>query len=112
MTDLPNLGPRAIDAYNRFAKELAAFNYVLDHSKSAGPVQNETLMVLNGLINIANRLFRRHPDLPRFFQVGIYTPMSRTDVAVLVARLTAASQHFEDIYAHLQERGSRTQQSR
>ena len=74
---------------------------MLHHSKASGPVQNETLMVLNGLINNASRLFRRHPDLPRFFHVSIDVPMSRADLAVMIARLTAASIHFEERYARL-----------
>ena len=101
MTGLPSLGPRAIDAYNRFAKELAAFNYVLRKAKPAGPVSAGTLLTLNGLINLANRLFRRHADLPRFIQVDTRVPMAQADLAVLVARLTAASLHFEERYAHL-----------
>ena len=101
MTDLPHLGPRAITAYNRFAKDLAAFNYVLQHSGAKGPVGVTTLMTLNGLIATTRRLFRRHPDLPRLLPVDIDTPMTPTDLAIHVARLNAASLHFEERYAHL-----------
>ncbi|KQX40005.1 hypothetical protein ASD04_04985 [Devosia sp. Root436] len=98
---LPNLSPKSIAAYNRFAKELAAFNAMLIKSKKPQPVQDETLMALNGLIIIANRLFRRHADLPRFFGVSVNKPMAHADLAVLVGRLTAASLHFEERYHHL-----------
>ncbi|SMQ71000.1 hypothetical protein SAMN06295905_1924 [Devosia lucknowensis] len=101
MTDLPHLGPKAIDAYNRFAKELAAFNYALRFAKPSGPVDSHTLFTLNGLIMVARRLFRRHPDLPRFFPVDTQGPMTQADLVITVARLTAASLHFEDRYAHL-----------
>jgi hypothetical protein len=99
----PHLGPKAIDAYNRFEKELAAFNYALRHAKPKGPVDSHTLFTLNGLILVARRLFRRHPDLPRFFQVNTDGPMSQADLTIYVARLTAASLHFEERYAHLKK---------
>ena len=97
----PNLGPKAIHAYNRFAKELAAFNYALRFSKPTGPVDSQTLFALNGLILVARRLFRRHPDLPRFFPVDTKGPMTQADLVIYVARLTTASLHFEERYAHL-----------
>lgn len=101
----PNLGPKAIDAYNRFSRELAAFNYTLRNTKLAGPVDQQTLIALNGLIAITQRLFRRHPDLPRFRPVDLAKPMTQADFAVLVARLTSAALHFGDRYAHLKRRG-------
>ncbi|KKB07221.1 hypothetical protein [Devosia chinhatensis] len=101
-SDLPRLGPRSINAYNRLARELAAFNYVLRHTKASGPVTASTLFTLNGLILSARRLFRRHPDMPVFFPVDIGQPMTLTDLNILVARLNAASLHFEERYAHLQ----------
>lgn len=101
MSDLPQLGPRAINAYNRFASDLAAFNYVLRHTKANGPVSDATLMTLNGLINMARRLFRRHPDLPRFIPLNFSGAMTLTDLNIHVARLIAASLHFEERYIHL-----------
>ena len=101
----PNLGPKAIDAYNRFSKELAALNYTLRNTKLAGPIDQQTLLALNGLIAIAQRLFRRHPDLPRFSPVDLAKPMSQADFSVLVARLTSAGLHFGERYAHLKRRG-------
>lgn len=101
MPDLPHLGPRAINAYNRFARELAAFNYVLRHTKASAPVSDPTLMTLNGLINMARRLFRRHPDLPRFTPFNFTGSMTLTDLNIHIARLNAASVHFEECYADL-----------
>jgi hypothetical protein len=102
---LPNLSPKAIAAYNRFAQELAAFNAMLIKSKKPEPVQDETLLAINGMIIIANRLFRRHADLPRFFPVSVNQPMAHADLAVLIGRLTAASLHFEERYHHLTTAG-------
>ena len=101
MTDLPHLGPKAINAYNRFARELAAFNFALRHARPSGPVDSQTLFTLNGLLAVARRLFRRHADLPRFFLVDTQGPMTQADLVITVARLTAASLHFEDRYDHL-----------
>lgn len=105
MTNPPNLGPRAINAYNRFARELAAFNYALRVARPAGAVSDNTIFILNGLIIVANRLFRRHRDLPRFFGVSLKGQMSQADLTIYVARLTAASIHFEERYHHLTEEG-------
>lgn len=103
MSDQPKLSPRSIDAYNRFSKELAAFNYVLRHTPVKGPVGTPTLFALNGLILTAQRLFRRHADMPRFFQVDIATPMTLADLEIYISRLNAASVNFEARYAHLTE---------
>ena len=101
MTHPPQLSPRAIAAYNRFARELAALNYTLRHARPSGTVSQNTLFNLNGVIGLANRLFRRHPDLPRFMRVDIDAPMNQADLTIFVARLTAASIHFEERYDHL-----------
>lgn len=101
----PQLGPRAIHAYNRLNRELAAFNYVLRISKPSGVASPNTLFTLNGLFVLANRLFRRHRDLPRFINLGLDDGMSQADLAVQVARLTTACLAFEERYAHLTESG-------
>lgn len=64
-----------------------------------------TLFTLNGLFIRANRLFRRHPDLPRFTNVDIGSPMSLADLAILVAQLTSACLAFEERYEHLTAAG-------
>ncbi|WEK05361.1 MAG: hypothetical protein P0Y65_03640 [Candidatus Devosia phytovorans] len=106
MPTLPNLGPRAITRYNRFSRELAAFNYALRANKP-GPVGTHTLFALNGLFLLANRLFRHHKDLPHFFQLGINEPISHNDLAIYVARLSAAGLAFEERYANLTEEGAK-----
>ena len=102
----PKLGHRAIDAYNRLCREVAAYNYVLRETAQKGPVGWETLMALNGMVILANRLFRRHADLPRFLPVNVREPMSQADFAVLITRLTAACIHFEEHYAPAQRQAS------
>ncbi len=97
----PALGPRDIDDYNRLARDLAAFNFVLRKTKPGGTVRGETLMALNGLINIANRLFRRHTDLPRFVPVDVGIPMAMADLSVIIARLTLAALLYQERYRHL-----------
>lgn len=104
MSDLPQLGPRAINAYNRLSKELAAFNYVLLRTKASGPVSGTTLFILNGLIFSARRLFRRHADMPLFFPIDTTTTMTLTDLSIYVHRLNSACLHFEERYAHLNGR--------
>lgn len=105
MSSLPTLGPRAIRSYNRLAKDIAAFNYVLRIAKPSGPVGRETIATLNGLALMANRLFRHHSDLPRFAGVALDHTMSQADLAIAVARLNAACVHFEERYAHLTAEG-------
>ncbi len=102
---LPELGDRSIASYNRLNRDLAAFNYVLRVAKPSGACHAHTLFTLNGLFNRANRLFRRHPDLPRFITVDIDGTMSQADLAILVAQLTSACLGFEERYAHLTKAG-------
>jgi len=102
---LPKLGTRGIDSYNRLGRELAAFNYVLRGARPAGVYSTQTMFTLNGLFNRANRLFRRHADLPHFYPVSLDTPLTPADLAVQVANLTAACLAFEERYAHLTQEG-------
>lgn len=102
---LPELGDHSIHSYNLLNRDLAAFNYVLRVAKPSGACHAHTLFTLNGLFNRANRLFRRHTDLPRFIHVDIDSPMSQADLAILVAQLTSACLAFEERYAHLTEAG-------
>jgi hypothetical protein len=101
LPQLPPLGPKASKAYQRFARDLRAFTQALGQARPAGPVHGETLLALNGLILMANRLFRRHPEIPRFFPVGIGQPMALVDLGILIARLNAAAARFEEIHPHL-----------
>ena len=104
---LPALGRRSIESYNQLNRDVAAFNYVLRLAKPAGACNAHTLFTLNGLFIRANRLFRRHRDLPQFIHVGLDTALSQADLAVHVARLTAACLAFEECYEHLTEEGSK-----
>lgn len=102
---LPHLGTRGIASYNQLNRDLAAFNYVLRVARPSGACNAHTLFTLNGLFIRANRLFRRHADLPHFVPVSLDATMSQADLAILVARLTAACLAFEERYAHLTEDG-------
>lgn len=102
---LPALSPASINSYNQLTRDLAAFNYVLRVAKPGGACTAQTLATLNGLFGRANRLFRRHRDLPHFFSLGIDQTMSQADIAIIVARLTAACLAFEERYEHLTEEG-------
>lgn len=95
------LGHRAITAYNRLSRELAALNYVLRVAKPAGIVSEFTLRGLNRAIRTANRLFCREAELPSFAMLDPITPMTVADFTILVARLTAAALAFEERYARL-----------
>lgn len=91
----PVLGPRAHAAYRRLSSELTAMRSALAAGKVTGGVSIGTLGALNGAINLANRLFRRHADLPRFFHVDVGHPMTVVDFSILVARLSEALRRFE-----------------
>jgi len=99
---LPGLGHRAIIRYNRLAKEIGALNYQLRAGKASGAVSPFTITTLNHLIRHANALFKSHADLPRFGWIDPAGHFTWSDLALLVARLTAASLEFEERYAHLQ----------
>ena len=104
MSTQPHLSQRAIVAYNRFAKDVAALNYVR-HVKPGGPLGASTVALCNRLAILANRLFGQEPGLPRFFRIDPLTPMTTSDLVLFTARLTAASLAFEERYAHLTETG-------
>lgn len=102
---LPALGRRSIDSYNQLQRELAAFYHVRNTVRPAGSCNAHTLFALNGLYIRANRLFRHHPDLPRFVQVSLAAPLSQLELEILVTHLAAACLDFEQRYAHLTEEG-------
>ena len=104
MTTQPHLSQRAIVAYNRLSKDVAALNYVR-HVKPGGPIGASTVALCNRLGTLANRLFGQEPGLPRFFRIDPLTPMTTSDLVLFTARLTAASLAFEERYAHLTETG-------
>jgi len=97
----PQLGRRAIIAYNRLSRDLAALNYVLRVIKPAGMVGDLTLRQFNSICHAANRLFCRELAQPRFLPIDPERPLTVADFAILVARLTTAIQAFEARYHHL-----------
>ena len=105
MPDRPGLGPRAINAYNRLSREVAALNYITRVAKPHGPLGEITLRNLNRALHSANRLFRRLPGGPRFAMFDPRDQISMADFVIIVARLTAAAIAFEERYAHLTEEG-------
>lgn len=98
---MPHLGRRAIIAYNRLSRDLAALNYVLRIAKPSGMVGDLTLRQFNGICHAANRLFCRELALPRFYMIDLERPLTVADFTILVARLTMAAQAFEERYSHL-----------
>ncbi|MCR6672733.1 hypothetical protein [Devosia ginsengisoli] len=105
MQDKPRLGPRAINAYNRLSREVAALNYVTRVAKPSGPLSEITLRSLNKALHLANRLYRREPGISRFAMFDPRDSISMADFVIIVARLSAASIAFEERYAHLTEAG-------
>ena len=100
----PKLGHRAIDAYNRLARECAAYNYVLRHTRQSGPVSWQTLMALNGMIILANRLFRRHADLPRFLPVEPHLRGDRAQDGKLAAVILVQREQLDQRRAEQRRR--------
>ena len=98
------LNPRTIAAYNRFAKDIAAINFIR-REKPGGALGPSTVATCNRLIAAANRIFGPEPDMPRFRHIDPTTPMTQTDLVLLTARLTAAALDFEERYAELSEEG-------
>lgn len=95
------LGHRAMTAYNRLSRELAALNYVLRIVKPTGMVGASTLQSLNHALLTADRLFCREAELPRFGRLDPAKPLTMADFTILVTRLTAAALAFEERYAQL-----------
>ena len=97
----PQLSHRAITAYNRLSRDLAALNYVLRVAKPTGMVGDLTLRNFNHILHAANRLFCREAGMPRFVRIDLDRPLTVADFAILVTRLSAAAVTFEERYAHL-----------
>jgi len=97
----PKLGQRAIVAYNRLSRDVAALNYVLRIAKPKDTAGERTLRDLNMALRTANRLFAREASQPSFKLLDPIVPLSNADFLILVTRLTAATQAFEERYAHL-----------
>jgi hypothetical protein len=96
MQDQPQLGPRAVRAYNRLAQDIATFNYIVRVAKPSGTIGEPTRRGLLASLRSANRLFKREPSRPHFMLFDPILPMSLFDFTVHVARLSAASLAFEE----------------
>lgn len=105
MSNNPHLSPRAIVAYNRLGREVAALNYLLRATKPSGALGVIGRECLDRALRIANRLYRREPGLPSLGRIDTSEVLTVADLALLVARLTAAGLAFEERYAHLTEEG-------
>jgi hypothetical protein len=105
MTTPPGLGQRAIKAYNRLARDVAAYNYILRVAKPGGTIGETSRRSLSRSLQIANRLCRREPGQAQFALFDPVDPMTLFDFALYVARLSAACSDFEERYAHLTQAG-------
>ena len=99
------LGPRTIVAYNRLAREVSAFNYLVRVAKPAGTLGEDARRGLSRTLRLANRIYQREAGMPRFALFDPIDPLSPADVALLAARFSAAGIAFEERYAHLTETG-------
>ena len=98
---LPQLGHRAIHAHSRLAREVAALNYLLRVAKPSGTLGENGRRSLNDVMRLANKLYRHEPGLPHFRLIDPINPLTNADIALMVTRLIAACQAFEERYAHL-----------
>jgi hypothetical protein len=105
MSTKPHLSPRAIAAYNRLSREVAALNYLTRIAKPASMLGEDGRTSLNRALRIANRLYRRQTSFPSFGLIDPMAPLTHADLVLLVARLTLAGLAFEERYAHLTEEG-------
>lgn len=101
MTTKPHLSHRAITAYNRLSKDVAALNYLTRVAKPSGVLGEEGRLALTRTLRLANRLYRREAALPVFGVIDPRAPLTNADLVLLVARLTSAGIAFEERYAHL-----------
>lgn len=99
----PHPGRRALIAYNRLSRDMAAVNYVVRVAKPSGMVGDLTMRQFNSICHAANRLFCRELSMPRFHTIDLDRPVTVADFTILVARLTAAILAFEERYHHLTE---------
>ncbi|GLQ08633.1 hypothetical protein GCM10007913_05650 [Devosia yakushimensis] len=112
MSSKPHLSQRAIVAYNRLSREVAALNYLVRVAKPSGTLGEIGRECLDRALRIANRLYRREPGLPAFGRIDTREALTAADVSLLVARLSAAGIAFEERYAHLTASGQSAQAAR
>lgn len=103
MTAKPHLSQRAITAYNRLGREVAALNYLVRVTRPACVLGEEGRLTLNQTLRLANRLYRREAAMPGFAAIDPTAALTSADLVLLVARLTSAGIAFEERYAHLMQ---------
>lgn len=108
-SQLPVLSQRRIVNYNRLQSDLMAMVYVLRFQKPSGSLGLPTIRACNRMIDIARRLYGRERGMPRFRLLVEDEPFTMADLAILVTRLTAAGNTFEERYSHYQEENLRKQ---
>lgn len=99
------LGPRTIVAYNRLAREVAAFNYLIRVAKPSSTLGEAARRSLDRTLALANRIYRREPGIRGFTRFDPIDPLTTADVILLVTRLSVAGIAFEERYAFLAEDG-------
>lgn len=99
----PLLSERRIVNYNRLQSDVMAMVYVLCVQKVSGPLGLQTIRACNRMIDIAKRLYGREHGMPRFRLLIEDEPFTLADLAILIARLTAAGNTFEARYNHYKE---------
>ena len=105
MTTLPHLSQRSIIAYNRFARDVAALNYLVRAAKPSGTLSEQGRATVASILRTANRLSRRETGIPFFACIDPHEPLTIADLVLVAARLTMACIAFEEKYAHLSEEG-------
>jgi len=99
LTSQPILSPRRIVGYNRLSSDMAALTYVLRTAKPGSALGPSTIRACNAMIWAANRLYRREVGLPELRLAREDEPFTLTDLAIVIARLSAAGLTFEARYA-------------
>ena len=112
MSTKPHLSQRAIVAYNRLSREVAALNYLVRITKPSGTLGETGRICLDRALRIANRLYRREPGMPFFGRIDTRELLTQADLALMVARLSVAGMAFEERYAHLTAPGLAAQAPR
>jgi hypothetical protein len=83
MSTKPHLSQRAIVAYNRLSREVAALNYLVRIAKPSGTLGETGRICLDRALRIANRLYRREPGMPFFGRIDTREPLTQADLALM-----------------------------
>ena len=89
------LSPRAIARYNRLCAQVMSFKYALDRQKP-GPAAVATVMALNSIIALANRVHAREPERQKFQALLLVEQYSTGDLDIALTPLVLAGLNFEE----------------